>query len=236
MPQWLIARLNQSLQSRMIAMALFGADGEEDPPPATDAGDSDPPPVEDAQDGDDDNDPLTGLTPEQLREAAQSSHDAARKARRENAELRKRQKETEARLEELEGRDKSALEKAQTSVEKASTENATLREENARLKLEMAVQSAAAEAQFRDVRDVIGQIDLSSARDEDGDIDTSAIARQVRKLAKDKPYLLATVSFGGGDGGGRDAAQLTDSEKEAERTKQMSEHYEHQGMVPMPQG
>jgi len=102
------------------------------------------------------------------------------------------------KLDEIEAANKTEAEKLQAERDRfaqraqAATERAVRAE----------VRSAARDLRFQDPADALRLIgDLSDFTDDDGEVDEDAVTKALKKIAKDKPYLLkqATTGPSGGD-------------------------------------
>lgn len=111
------------------------------------------------------------------------------------------------RLDELEAANKTDAEKAAAERDALSTKAtaATARAIKAEIK------AAASTLKFRDPGDAARLLDLDDLTDADGEVDEDAINTALKKIAKNKPYLLAETiatksgadfSAGTGTGGG----------------------------------
>jgi len=93
----------------------------------------------------------------------------------------------QARIKEFEDKDKSEIDKATGKVEELTTQITTLSDDNTGLRLENALLKDTSHS-WKDLDAVVRMIDLSDVKIEDGDV--TGLADALKKLAKDKPYLL----------------------------------------------
>lgn len=114
------------------------------------------------------------------------------------------------RLDEIEAANKTEAEKLQAERDqfaekaKAATDRAVKAE----------VRSVARDLKFRDPADALRLVDLSELADDDGEVDDAAVTKALKKIAKDKPYLIGGGTSGpsGGDfAGGTGAKNDTSS-------------------------
>lgn len=121
-----------------------------------------------------------------------------------------------AKLDEIEAANKTEAEKLQAKAEqaekkaKAATDRAVKAE----------VRSVARDLKFVDPADALRLVDLSELADDDGEVDEAAVTKALKKVAKDKPYLLkGEGGASGGDFTGSPGAaasidqQIADAEK-----------------------
>lgn len=113
---------------------------------------------------------------------------------RKDAERRaKAGEDAQKRADDLEAAGKSETERAVAAARKEGATEALAKAN--RLLVRAEARAAAAGLHFQDPRDVLGLIDLSDVRvTADGTVDTDVIAERLRKLAEDKPYLVATAA------------------------------------------
>lgn len=104
-------------------------------------------------------------------------------ARKEAAAERKKATEALRKVQEFEDRDKSELDKATSKAEKAQ-ETASRA-----IKRSVLAEVKAAASDFADVEDAAAFLDLSSYADDDGEVDTEAIATDLAALLERKPHL-----------------------------------------------
>lgn len=127
------------------------------------------------------------------------------------ANERKRFEKAERELAELRKSQMSESEKALAEA-RAEGRKAALGEVTERL-LAAEVRAAAA-AKMADPGDAVHLLDLDGLADDDGSVDSKAVAARIDALLKDKPYLAKPAAGGGGSGrppqgardGGSDAA------------------------------
>ncbi|GAA2484646.1 hypothetical protein GCM10010406_21140 [Streptomyces thermolineatus] len=106
-----------------------------------------------------------------------------------------------ARLKEFEDRDKSDLEKATERASAAEQRMSELRDRAVRAEVK-----ALASAQFADPSDASAFLDLSAYVTDDGDIDSTAIERDLADLLKTKPHLAKAAPPPSFDAGPRTTA------------------------------
>ena len=164
--------------------------------------------------------------------------DYVEKLRQEAAANRVKGKEEKERADKLEKElqkireaEMSELEKAQSELETQTSRAAAAETMAQRLAVTLSVEREANALNFRDPSDaesMLGNIDL----DDDGLPDSKLIKEQLKKLAKQKPYLLKESDPGDGDGGPKDPASPKDrfteiKDKEAQRLRDS-------GYIPIP--
>jgi hypothetical protein len=134
------------------------------------------------------------------------------------AEARKHEKRAKAnatkakKWDEAEATNKSEAERLQTERDEAQkrAQAATDRAVKAEVK------SVARDLKFRDPADALRLVELSELADEDGEVDETAVTKALKKIAKDKPYLVANETagrsggdFSGGTGAKSDASSMS---------------------------
>jgi len=175
---------------------LFGAEGDEADPAA--------PQVGDEPDG------------EQAEDHPQTfDAEYVEKLRKENAERRVAAKEAEAKataaeqelakikraeMDDIE-RMKVELAEKEAALEAATGEATSIRSQLQTERILNAVTMAATEAGFQDPADALTMISQDDIVDDDGNVDTKAVARKLKTLSDKKPYLLKKTGPGSGDGG-----------------------------------
>ncbi len=193
---------NSTPLKELVAQALYGAEGEEDP------GDD-----ESQEDTDD----------EQV--ADKYSQEYVDKLRKEAADRRikgkdsdKRANDAEAELAKIKQAEMNDLEKATANIE---AQTAKLSEaESARVSAEgllvterirFAVTIAAAEAGFEDPTDALSMISQDELVNDEGEVLAKTVKARLKALSDKKPYLLKAAGSGSGDGGGRGKAPDKDT-------------------------
>lgn len=117
------------------------------------------------------------------------------------ADRAKNQKDTELEelrsfKKEMEDKDRSETEKLQRDKDEAAqrAEESMGRAAAAEMKLAMVLANGKREQKFRDPEDILRWIDVSDVTDEDGQLDSKALDKELDSLAKSKDYLLAEAS------------------------------------------
>lgn len=101
------------------------------------------------------------------------------------------------KLDDIEAANKTEAEKLATARDEAlkKAQAATDRAVKAEVK------SVARDLKFRDPADALRLVDLSELADDDGEVDDAAVTKALKKIARDKPYLISSGTSGpsGGD-------------------------------------
>lgn len=135
------------------------------------------------------------------------------------AEARKWEKRAKAnadkakRLDEIEAANKSDAERLAAERDQHA-ERATKAIQRA---IRAEVRAAAGTLRFRDPADALRLLDVDDLVDDDGEVDDDAVMSKLRKIAKDKPYLIADDQaparsggdMSGGGGKGSDPASMS---------------------------
>ncbi|GCD37946.1 hypothetical protein OEIGOIKO_05756 [Streptomyces chrestomyceticus JCM 4735] len=163
-------------------VSWFRLDRHDDPEPEEPSPD-DPvaPEAEDEPGSDDDREPEGA---DQLGDAGKKALDKLRaELKAERTRHKRESAAAQKRIQEFEDRDKSELDKATSKAEQAMerAERATTRAVLAEVK--------AAASDFADPEDAAVYLDPSAYTDDDGDIDTAAIAADLEALLERKPHL-----------------------------------------------
>lgn len=96
----------------------------------------------------------------------------------------------EKKVQEQERAERTELENTQSDLEQTSSERDTLRTENQDLKVRLAVALSSEAQKFHDVEDALLHLKVSDLSDEDGDVDSKAVAAALKDLAERKPHLV----------------------------------------------
>jgi hypothetical protein len=119
--------------------------------------------------------------------------DRERQLRRDAEKRAKDGEAAQKRADDLEAAGKSETERAVATARKEGAAEALTKANTLLVRAE--ARAAAAGLHFQDPRDVLGLIDLSDVRvTDDGTVDADVIAERLRKLAEDKPYLVAAAT------------------------------------------
>ncbi len=208
------------------SLAIFGEDGEDEGEGA--AGTS--------QEGEGNGD---GEGKGNENEPKTFSLEAMQKLRKENADRRVTSKEVvderdalQAKLDKIEQAEMGEVErltaKLEASEKKVADSDAKSASDSAALKTERlnnAVVLAATEAKFHDPTDAISRLSQDDLIDEDGGVDVKKIDSEIKKLVKDKPYLVGSGSnTGSGDGAGntKTGGPITHDERVAAHLEKMT--------------
>lgn len=147
--------------------------------------------VSDGNDDDDDDDQTVPMS-------------EVRKLRREAAKYRVQAKEALDKLSEKEKAELSEIDRAKVEADEAKQRAELLESELKRERFRNALIAEASSQKFTDPSDVIALISQEDiATEDDGTPKRSSLKAAVERIAKNKPYLLATSNPGSGDGGSR---------------------------------
>jgi ElaB/YqjD/DUF883 family membrane-anchored ribosome-binding protein len=152
--------------------------------------------------------PTTDAPAEEILEDAPELGDAGKQAlQTERKARRDAEKALKAIQSELEAAREAQLSEAEKAISQARREarDEALREVNARVI--RAEAKALATGKLADPSDISSFIDLNTFEvDDEGNVDTKAIAKAIDELIKQKPYLAAQRVGGDADAGARGAA------------------------------
>lgn len=119
------------------------------------------------------------------------------------AEARKHERRAKAnaakakKLDEIEAANKTEAEKLATDRDEALKKAAAATDRAVKAE----VKSVARDLKFRDPADALRLVDLADLADDDGNVDDAEVTKALKKIAKDKPYLIGGGASGpsGGD-------------------------------------
>jgi len=219
--------MTDKVWSTLPIVSFYGADGEEDPPAD--------PPTGDPAGKTPEPDATTTPPPEDPPDGDTFPRSYVEKLRKESADARKRTQAAEAKLKEKADADLSDQERltarADTAEKAVASQTVALREE----RIVNAVLAAAHRLDFHDPADARGALVLDDIDfDENGYPDAKQVADQLKKVAKDKPYLISTTPTGSGDGAptGDPAAPKDQYQKWVDEAQ---DELDKQGFVRIPQ-
>lgn len=155
---------------------MLGAEGEGDPAEDTEEGADD---GEEDEEGDDKSTDSTDSDADPEKERLKNRMKAAdRRAAAAEAKLREKELEGKSELEQA----KAKLEQVEAANEVLNTELSTLRRERAFL--------GSNTVTWHDPEIALGKLDWESLTDEDGTVDSAALDKAIKALAKSKPFLV----------------------------------------------
>jgi hypothetical protein len=116
----------------------------------------------------------------------------------------RRASEYETKIREFEDRDKTATQRLEGQIQNITEENKKLREDLKASRRDNAFLTTNG-VTWHDASMALGNIDWDTVTDEQGEVNTSALKKEIERLAKEKPFLVkASTSGSSGGGNGKD--------------------------------
>ena len=114
----------------------------------------------------------------------------------------RRASEYERKIREYEDKDKTTQQRLEGQVESLTAENQKLREELKGSRRDNAFLTTNG-VTWHDAKLALSKIDWDSVTDSDsGEVNTSALKKEIERIAKESPFLVKAQSSGSGSGGG----------------------------------